>query len=110
MNEEAEASEAELEAYERSMFEGKMNPSLFDLKHLIHLDLSDNNYEGIQIPEFLGLMRTLRNLNLSTSGFIGRIPHQKSLRFAISFGLSLLKHLDLSYVDLSKVFDWLLVR
>lgn len=122
------ASDAEYEAYESSKLGGKINPSLLDLKRLIHLDLSDNNFEGIQIPEFLGSMGTLRYLNLSRSGFRGMIPHQLGNLFDLQYldlginslglyvenfgwlsSIFLLEHLDLSYVDLSRVSDWLLV-
>ena len=58
------------------MFDGKINPSLLDLKHLIYLDLSCNNFHGAQIPKFLGSMGSLRYLNLSFAGFGGLIPHQ----------------------------------
>ncbi|KAK2639696.1 hypothetical protein Ddye_027491 [Dipteronia dyeriana] len=114
----------------RSQFRGKINPSLLDLKHLIHLDLSYNDFEGIQIPRFRGSMQDVRYLNLSHAGFHGMIPQQlgnlsdlQYLDFNSEFdfnsdlyaenlmwisGLSLLKHLDLSGVNLSKTSDhWL---
>ncbi|XP_031263342.1 receptor-like protein EIX1 [Pistacia vera] len=73
--EEDASSPAESDA-ENSMLGGKINPSLLDLKQLRSLDLGDNNFEGIQIPRFLGSMHNLRYLNLSLSDFQGVIPHQ----------------------------------
>ncbi|GAY69568.1 hypothetical protein CUMW_288530, partial [Citrus unshiu] len=110
-----------------SKLAGKINPSLVDLKHLIHLDLSGNDFHGIQIPKYLGSLKNLRYLNLSEAEFAGVTPYQlgnlSSLQyldlsqnyklqvesFSWLSGLSLLEHLDLSQADLRKATDWLLV-
>nr|XP_048328459.1 receptor-like protein EIX1 [Ziziphus jujuba var. spinosa] len=52
---------------------GNINPSLLELKHLKHLDLSRNNFKGIPIPSFIGSIQSLIYLNLSFSGFGGII-------------------------------------
>ncbi|XP_059627560.1 receptor-like protein EIX2 [Cornus florida] len=68
--------EYEFEALQRSVLVGKLNPSLQVLKHLTYLDLSGNNFNGIQIPSFMGSFGSLRYLNLSYAGFGGVIPSQ----------------------------------
>ncbi|KAK7829057.1 receptor-like protein eix2 [Quercus suber] len=68
--------DAEIEAWERSMFGGKLHPSLLDLKHLNYFDLSFNNFSASPIPSFLGSMKSLTSLNLSHARFVGLIPHQ----------------------------------
>ncbi|KAH9699609.1 LRRNT 2 domain-containing protein [Citrus sinensis] len=112
------------EAHDRLMLGGKINPSLVDLKHLIHLDLSGNNFQGIQIPKCLGSLKNLRYLNLTAARFAGKIPHQLGNlsnlqyldlsdiklhvdKFSWLSGLSLLEHLDLSRMNLSKASDLL---
>ena len=118
----------EFQAYERSRFGGKINPSLLDLKDLIYLDLSFNDFNYTPIPKFLGSMGSLRYLNLSHAGFGGLIPHQlgnlSNLHYLNLGGssyynnlyvmnlqwlsaLPLLQHLDLSSANLSKASDWL---
>ncbi|GAY52194.1 hypothetical protein CUMW_140030 [Citrus unshiu] len=108
------------------MLVGKVNPSLLDLKHLSYLDLSYNDFQGVQIPRFICSMGNLRYLNLSYTQFVGMIPPQlgnlsnlQYLDLSWNFlyvenlwwlpGLSFLKDLDLSYVNLSKASDWLRV-
>ncbi|KAJ4849321.1 hypothetical protein Tsubulata_019128 [Turnera subulata] len=100
---------------------GEISPSLLDLKSLDYLDLSMNNFEGIPIPEFFGSLHTLRYLNLSGAGFGGPIPpHLGNLSGLLYLdlnsysndridnelhwlsGLSLLKHLNIGNVELSK--------
>ncbi|KAI3450008.1 hypothetical protein Pfo_006673 [Paulownia fortunei] len=100
---------------------GKINPSLLNLKHLRLLDLSQNDFAGMQIPGFVGSLVSLEYLNLSSSGFQGIIPHHlgnisrlRTLGLSESLqvdslqwlsGLSHLEYLDFNYVNLSKVPD-----
>nr|XP_043633343.1 receptor-like protein EIX2 [Erigeron canadensis] len=111
---------------------GNLSSSLLVLKQLRHLDLSCNDFGGIQVPEFIGSLGNLRYLNLSLSRFNGIIPPQLgnlSRLHVLSVGsfhvpypdedirmrvmnmqwlssLRLLRHLDMSSVNLSKAIDW----
>ncbi|PRQ30200.1 putative non-specific serine/threonine protein kinase [Rosa chinensis] len=53
--------------YNQSILVGKINPSLLRLKHLSYLDLSQNDFQFVQIPKFIGQLTSLRYLNLSYS-------------------------------------------
>ncbi|XP_074576784.1 receptor-like protein EIX2 [Curcuma longa] len=100
---------------------GRVDHSLLQLKFLSHLDLSYNNFNGLQIPSFIGYLKRLKYLNLSNAGFAGTIPFNvgnlselQYLDLSSSFqlrqwvtGLSSLRHLKMSGVDLSKIgSDW----
>ncbi|PQP95627.1 LRR receptor-like serine/threonine-protein kinase GSO2 [Prunus yedoensis var. nudiflora] len=100
-----------------------ISPKLIELQHLQYLDLAFIDFNGSQIPDFIGSLTNLRNLSLYYCNLVGQIPS--------SFGnLTQLQHLDLSnnqlqaenlnclpalssltYLDLnganlSTVFDW----
>ncbi|XP_020082424.1 probably inactive leucine-rich repeat receptor-like protein kinase At2g25790 [Ananas comosus] len=109
---------------------GEINPSLSLLSDLKHLDLSMNNFNGISIPTQIGSLHKLKYLNLSNACFSGTVPAQLgnlsnlryldlsvelSLSCMMSVGnnmwwlsqLSSLKYLDMSYVYLGDVPNWL---
>lgn len=101
---------------------GKINPSLLNLKFLRFLDISQNNFYGISIPDFFGSMVSLEYLNISSCGFQGTIPSLRNLSNLRGLDLSQmldiddlqwlsnlthLEYLDLTYVNMSKIHDWL---
>ncbi|KAJ0240040.1 LRRNT_2 domain-containing protein [Hirschfeldia incana] len=60
--------------YKRGCLRGKIHQSLTRLKFLSYLDLSSNDFNGLEIPEFIGHIVSLRYLNLSSSSFSGEVP------------------------------------
>ncbi|KAF8045492.1 hypothetical protein N665_4801s0001 [Sinapis alba] len=77
-------------------FSGTLNPSssLFELHHLIYLDLADNNLVSSSIPSEFGNLKRLEVLSLSNNGLHGQLPS--------SFGnLSRLKFLSLQHSELT---------
>ncbi|PRQ30158.1 putative non-specific serine/threonine protein kinase [Rosa chinensis] len=75
--------------YEEPLWGKSINPSLLGLKHLSYLDLSNNDFNKIHFPKFIGQLTSLSYLNLSDSHFSGEIPSSLG-------NLSNLNYLDLS--------------
>lgn len=115
----------DMNSFESHKLKGNLSDSILNLKHITHIDLSYNDFEGRQIPSFLGSLVSLKYLNLTSSGFQGLIPHQLgnlsnlqqlSLRGKLLYsedlqwlqGLPSLLSLDLSHTNLSKATNWLL--
>ncbi|KAI8556244.1 hypothetical protein RHMOL_Rhmol05G0237400 [Rhododendron molle] len=80
---------------------GKISPSLLELHHLRYLDLSLNELSG-PIPHQFSNLSNLRHLDLSWNGLSGYNNHLNSENLEWMSHLSLLSHLDLSKVELSK--------
>ncbi|BFG22001.1 hypothetical protein CerSpe_082750 [Prunus speciosa] len=111
----------------RSRLEVKMiSPKLIELQYLHHLDLHEIDFNGSQIPDFIGSLSNLRYLDLSDTLFGGKFPSQvgnltnlQYLDLSENYNyntnaenldwlprLSSLTYLDLSFVNLNNVFNW----
>ncbi|XP_074282076.1 receptor-like protein EIX2 [Silene latifolia] len=73
-----------------SMVSSGVSSSLLELNLLTHLDLSGNDFSGSRVPNFIGSLRHLRYLNLSSANFSGPLPPQLG-------NLTNLVHLDLHF-------------
>ncbi|KAF7082445.1 hypothetical protein CFC21_086317 [Triticum aestivum] len=115
-----------IDADSRRVLAGNISSSLLGLRHLRHLDLSSNEFDKMQIPEFIGSLHKLRYLDLSMSMFIGRVPPQlgnlsnlQYLNLAYNSDgiystditwlsrLTSIEHLDMTWVNLSTIVHWL---
>ncbi|XP_052289551.1 receptor-like protein EIX1 [Citrus sinensis] len=107
----------------RKFLKGTISPALLKLHDLRHLDLSNNDFGGSPVPEFIGSLSKLRYLSLSCGGPL-ELPRkfrnhseleylnlENSCLFSVGSlewlsRLSSLRHLDLSYINLTKSSDW----
>ncbi|XP_060960695.1 receptor-like protein EIX1 [Cannabis sativa] len=103
---------------------GNISSWILELKFLTYLDLSSVDFQGNQIPFFIGALTQFRYLNLSHTQMNGEIPPQlanlSSLQ-VLDLGnnyeltltnmkwvshLSSLRVLDLTETNMSKAIDW----
>ncbi|KAH9648764.1 hypothetical protein KPL70_025727 [Citrus sinensis] len=107
----------------RKFLKGTISPALLKLHDLRHLDLSNNDFGGSPVPEFIGSLSKLRYLSLSCGGPL-ELPRKFRNRSELEYlnlensclfsvgslewlsRLSSLRHLDLSYINLTKSSDW----
>eukprot|EP01018_Ginkgo_biloba_P040432 Gb_05285 [translate_table: standard] len=79
----------DLHGLKLSNLSSHIDSSLFQLKYLRHLDLSDNEFYRMQLPLELGMLKALTYLDISYAGFEGDVPSELG-------NLSSLRYLDLS--------------
>ncbi|KAG5570050.1 hypothetical protein H5410_059816 [Solanum commersonii] len=110
---------------QKQFLQGEFRISLLGLPHLRHLDMSQIDFQGAHIPDFISSFKNLEFLNLSKTNFRGEIPENLSnlsrLQFLDLSGyyslrvnslkwiqpLSSMKILDLSGVNMRSAENWL---
>nr|QEZ88174.1 disease resistance family protein /LRR family protein 1 [Populus tomentosa] len=110
---------------ENGYLTGKISNSLLELQHLSYLNLSGSDFEGNLFPYFIGSLKNLKYLDLSSIDVIGILSNQlrnlsklwyldlsgnyninfKSLDFLSNFVF--LEYLDLSGNNVSQAIDWM---
>ncbi|KAH0652378.1 hypothetical protein KY289_030056 [Solanum tuberosum] len=76
---------------------GKLSPSLLELEYLHFLDLSVNDFEKSEIPRFIGSLKRLQYLNLTSLTSIDLLYNQLIGQIDDRFGtLMYLEHLNLA--------------
>jgi len=113
------------ENYINGYLTGKISNSLLELQHLSYLNLNRNSFEGSSFPYFIGSLKKLRYLDLSSIGIVGTLSNQfwnlsrlqyldLSGNYYVNFtsldflsNLFSLEYLDLSGNNLSQVIDWI---
>ncbi|KAJ4706240.1 Leucine-rich repeat receptor protein kinase [Melia azedarach] len=105
---------------------GNIGSSLLKLQHLHYLDLSQLDFGGKQIPEFIGSLTKLRFLDLSSANLSGTVPYQLGNLTNLQYlnigdnemrvrklewlsNLHKLKRLNLESLNLEEAADWLQV-